>query len=237
MNCLSKNKLSYPTCHGILVGTFFLVHLISGGLFFSVGVDSEEYKVADSADKIVGCRWKSFGTGPSAAISVIAILVSIAPAIISTLLIKNSSDECKPAFKVNRFALLETTMPISEENIEEVCRVSSLVKKSYIYTGLILVIFSILSTCAVPSTIISIVGWVGIFLYAVYWRGGVSLKLPTTTSNLNDVLSPPGGPFFYAGLLFASVGLAVDDNSSPTGISGIFIFILGMLTIDLSMDA
>lgn len=240
-NCLGKNSLSYPVCHGVLVGVFFLINLLalatgSGGLFFALGVESDEYKTADSVDQLVGCRWESLGAGPSAALSVVAILVSIVPAIASVLLVKNSPEGCRSAFKVERFALYEARVPTSEENMAAVRRVSLLVKRSYVYTGLPLALLSVSSTCAVPSTIVSVIGWVGAFLLGAYWRGGFSLKLPDTTSRLNDVLAPPGGVFYYVGMMWGGVGLAIDDSDSPTAVSTIFIFLLGLLTLDLSLS-
>ena len=242
LDLLSKNRLSYPLCHGILVGSFFIVHLFSlanntGGLFFAIGSESEEYKMADSVDKLVGCRWDSLGAGLSAALSAIAIVVSIIPAIVSTVLVNNSSEGCKSAFEVDRFGSIDAIVMTSDENMEEVRRISFLVKRSYIYTGLPLALLSITTACSLPSVIVSGLGWLGSLLWGVYVRGGFSLKLPTDGSRLNDVLAPDGGVWYYVGMLWGCVGLAVDDSDSPTAVSSIIIFILGFLLLDMSLYA
>ena len=241
LDLLSTNSLSYPLCHGILVGSFFVVHLFSltnnsGGLFFAIGSQSEEYNMADSVDKLVGCRWDSLGAGLSAALSAIAIVVSIIPAIVSTILVNKSSDGCKSAFEVDRFGSIEDIVTASEEHMEEVRRISFLVKRSYIYTGLPLALLSISTACSL-SVIVSVLGWVGSFLMGGYMRGGFSLKLPTEGSRLNDVLAPDGGIWYYVGMFWGSVGLVIDDSDSPTAVSGIIIFILGSLLLDLSLHA
>jgi len=230
---LSRNKLSYPLCHGILIASLFLVNLISlyfgSGLFFMIGLDSEEYKKASFFYKILGCRWKSFGVDISTTLSVIAILVSFIPFIVSTVLVKNSSDGCKPAFNVKRYQL--NLIPIADEDMEEVRRISFIVKISYICTGIPLALLYICASCS-NSVVFSILGITGAIISGVLSRGGISLKLPDYTSRLNEVLSPPGKNWYYLGLLWGCIGHGALGYIPFMSIYGVLVWLLTN-TLDL----
>ena len=230
LRIMSKNSVSYPLWHGILIGFLFMFNLISGGLFFVVGVDSEEYKVADSVDQLLRCRWKSLGMGASAAISMIAMLISMIPAIVSFLLVKNSPEDCRSAFKVKRYEEYFDEV-VSVENIDKVRSISLSVKMSYIYTGIPLIFMTICLTCTLISTILSSVVWV-FFIYFIYSAG---LELPTNGSRLNNVLSPPGGYRCYAGLFLALIGIGVDDSNSPMIIPMFIILFITIMALDFPL--
>jgi len=233
-----KNKLSFPLCHGIIVGSFFLFSLISlaagssDGLYYAIGIESEEFRMADSIDKIIGCRWESLGVGLSATLSVFAIFFSFIPFMVSTFLIKKSSDGCKSAFKVNRFPIEEELIPTSNENMNEVRRISFLVKMSYLYTGLPILLLILCTGCDLVGVSITISFCVFLILMGV-WNKSFKPVFLSNYSRLNNVLSPSSAIFYYSFICIACIALAANNNgNSPLAVYGIFVWFFGAFTLD-----
>ena len=233
-----RNKLSFPLCHGILVGSFFLFSLISlaagssDGLYYAIGIESEEFRMADSIDKIIGCRWESLGVGLSATLSVFAIFFSFIPFMVSTFLIKKSSDGCKSAFKVNRFPIEEELIPTSNENMNEVRRISFLVKMSYLYTGLPILLLILCTGCDLVGVSITISFCVFLILMGV-WNKSFKPVFLSNYSRLNNVLSPSSAIFYYSFICIACIALAANNNgNSPLAVYGIFVWFFGAFTLD-----
>lgn len=236
-----RNKLGFPLCHGILVGSFFLFSFISletgssDGLYYAIGIESEEFKMANSIDKIVDCRWKSLGVDLSATLSIFAIFFSFIPFMVSTFLIKKSSNGCKSAFEVNRFPIEEELLQISDENMDEVRRISFLVKMSYIYTGLPILMLILCTGCDLISVSIAVSSCVFIIVLGILNKTFKPVFL-SNSSRLNDVLSPPAAIIYYFFIIIGCLSLASHTNgNSPLAVYGIFVWIFGAFTLDANV--